>query len=86
MKNFGTQTTPGCSYEIHHTGVDAKGKSVGIFATFTGTHTGTGPCPPTGKTTKTHYVYVMQFSDEAKIKSMTKIWNAPWAMKELGWM
>jgi hypothetical protein len=38
------------------------------------------------QTTRSHYVYVMTFGDDGKIKSMTKIWNAPWAMKELGWM
>jgi hypothetical protein len=27
---------------------------------------------------------VMQFED-GKISHMTKIWNAGWAMKELGW-
>jgi hypothetical protein len=30
------------------------------------------------------YVYIMEF-DGDKIKHMTKIWNAGWAMKELGW-
>ena len=38
-----------------------------------------------GKSTRTDYVYVMQFAD-GKIAHMTKIWNAPWAMKELGWV
>ena len=23
---------------------------------------------------------------DAKVAHMTKVWNAPWAMKELGWM
>jgi hypothetical protein len=32
----------------------------------------------------TDYVYAMDFED-GKIKHMTKIWNAGWAMKELGW-
>ena len=40
--------------------------------------------PPTGKRTTTDYVYVMQFSGD-RISHMTKIWNAGWAMKELGW-
>ena len=25
-------------------------------------------------------------NDNDKVERMTKIWNAPWAMKELGWM
>jgi len=38
------------------------------------------------KETDTHYVYILKMSDEAKVSHMTKVWNAPWAMKELGWM
>jgi hypothetical protein len=34
--------------------------------------------------TSTDYVYVMHF-DGDRIRHMTKIWNAGWAMKELGW-
>ena len=49
------------------------------------THTGQGgPCPPTGKKTKTDYVYVMHFEGD-KIKHMQKIWHSGLAMKELGW-
>jgi hypothetical protein len=40
--------------------------------------------PPTGKSTWTDYVYVMQFED-GTLKHLTKMWNAGWAMKELGW-
>ena len=86
MKGFGDATVPGCSYELHHVGVDEERKSVSFFATFTGKHTGPGPCEPTNKTTNSHYVYVIKFNDANKIIGMTKIWNAPWAMKELGWM
>jgi len=38
----------------------------------------------TDKSTNTDYVYVMEFEGD-KIRHMTKIWNAGWAMKELGW-
>jgi hypothetical protein len=41
--------------------------------------------PPTGKSTRTDYVYVMEF-DGGKIRHMTKIWNSGWAMRELGWI
>jgi hypothetical protein len=52
---------------------------------FSGTHSGEGgPVPPTGKSTSTDYVYVMEFED-GKISHMTKVWNAAWAMRELGW-
>ena len=38
------------------------------------------------KETNTHYVYVLTMNDEDKVEKMCKIWNAPWALKELGWM
>jgi ketosteroid isomerase-like protein len=40
--------------------------------------------PPTGKTTRTDYVYAMRFRD-GKISHMTKVWNDGYALKELGW-
>jgi predicted ester cyclase len=64
---------------------DSNSQSVCAYAVFQATHTGPGgPCPPTGKSTTTDYVYVMQFEGD-KIRHMTKIWNAGWAMRELGW-
>ena len=39
------------------------------------------PCPPTGKSTSSDYVYVMEFED-GKISHLTKIWNAGWAMSQ----
>ena len=27
----------------------------------------------------------VEMSDDNKVKSMQKVWNAPWAMRELGW-
>jgi hypothetical protein len=42
------------------------------------------PVPPTGKSTRTDYVYVMQFTGD-KISHMTKIWHSGLALKELGW-
>ena len=52
---------------------------------FSGTHSGPGgPVPPTGKRVSADYVYAMEFAD-GKISHMTKIWNAGWSMRELGW-
>ena len=57
------------------------------FATFTGTHTGDGgPVDPTGKTANSHYVYAITVNDDNKVSHLVKIWNAPWALGELGWM
>jgi predicted ester cyclase len=76
---------PDGSYEMKAFGLDEERNSVCAYAVFSGTHSGEGgPMPPTGKSTRTDYVYAMDFED-GKIKHMTKIWNAGWAMKELGW-
>ena len=77
---------PDGKYEVRSFAVDGERKNVCAFGVFTGTHTGEGgPTAPTGRRLKgSDYVYVMEFDGE-KIKHMTKIWNAGWAMKELGW-
>ena len=76
---------PNGSYEMKAFGLDEERNSVCASAVFSGTHSGEGgPMPPTGKSTRTDYAYVMDFED-GKINHMTKIWNAGWAMKELGW-
>jgi len=41
--------------------------------------------PATNKSTNTDYVYALKINDEDLVESMTKIWNAPWALNELGW-
>jgi len=76
---------PGAHYEVRSFATDAERNNVAAYGVFHGTHTGEGgPVPPTGKSTSTDYVYVMQF-DGDKISHMTKIWHAGLAMKELGW-
>ena len=77
---------PDGRYEVKSFATDAGRKNVCAYGVFSGTHRGQGgPCPPTGKSTKTDYVYVMEF-DGDKIKHMTKIWHAGLSMKELGWV
>lgn len=72
-------------YDLKSFAIDEKRNNVCAYAVFIGTHTGDGgPVPPTGKTTRTDYVYVMEF-DGDKIGHMTKIWHSGWALKELGW-
>ena len=76
---------PGAHYEVKSFATDTERNNVAAYGVFHGTHTGDGgPVPPTGKSTSTDYVYVMQF-DGDKIEHMTKIWHAGLAMKELGW-
>jgi len=76
---------PDGRYVVKSFAADDDRKSVCAFGVFSATHSGQGgPCPPTGKSTSTDYVYVMEFEGN-KIRHMTKIWNAGLAMKDLGW-
>ncbi len=76
---------PDARYDLKSMATDEKRKNVCAYGVFFGTHTGAGgPVPPTGKSTKTDYVYVMDFEGD-KIRHMTKIWHSGLAMKELGW-
>ena len=72
------------SYEVKSFATDTERSNVCTYAVFSGTHLAGGPVPPTGKSTKSDYVYVMQFSGD-KIVHMTKIWHSGLALKELGW-
>jgi predicted ester cyclase len=77
---------PNGSYEVKSFATDAERNNVAAYGVFSGTHTGPGgPCAPTGKSTRSDYVYMMQFTGE-KISHMTKIWHSGLAMKELGWV
>lgn len=76
---------PDGRYEVKSFAVDENRKNVSAYGVFSGTHTGEGgPVAATGKSVASDYVYVMAF-DGDKIQHMTKIWNAGWAMRELGW-
>ena len=58
-----------------------------FFATYHAKHTGEGgPVPPTHQETHSHYVYFLTMNGENKVGRMTKVWNASWAMRELGWI
>lgn len=76
---------PDGRYEMRSVGVDEETATVVIYAVFKGTHTGAaGPSPATGKAAESDYVYAISFSGD-KISHITKIWNAPWALRQLGW-
>lgn len=76
---------PDGRYDLKCFATDAERQTVAAYAVFHGTHTGAGgPCPPTGQSVSTDYVYVMAF-EGGKIRHMTKIWNAGLALKQLGW-
>ena len=77
---------PDGSYEIKSFATDPDRNTVLAFGVYSGTHTGEGgPVAPTGKTTRSDYVYAMEFASDGKIRHMTKIWNDGWAVRELGW-
>jgi predicted ester cyclase len=76
---------PDGRYEVKSFAFDPERNNVAAYGVFSGTHTGEGgPVAPTGKSTSSDYVYVMDFED-GKIRHMTKIWNPGFALEELGW-
>jgi predicted ester cyclase len=76
---------PDGRYEVRSFATDEVRQTVCAYGVFFATHSGHGgPCPPTGKSTVADYVYVMSFTGD-RISQMTKIWNAGWTMRELGW-
>lgn len=77
---------PDGHYDLKSFATDEERNNVSAYGVFVGTHKGQGgPVPPTGKSVRTDYVYVMEFEGD-KIKHMTKIWHAALAMKQLGWV
>ena len=87
MAGVGKGPLRGCRYDLHTVAWDEANRTATFFATFTGRHVGEGgPVAPTNKETNTDYVYVLTMNDDGKVARMVKIWNAPWALKELGWM
>jgi hypothetical protein len=86
MAGLGSGPLAGCSYEINASSYDESTRTAMFFGTFTGTHNGEGgPVPPTGKTARAHYVYLLTLDDSGKVCRMIKVWNAPWTLNELGW-
>ena len=76
---------PDGSYAVRAFATDDQRNSVSAYGVFSGTHTGEGgPVAPTGKSVASDYVYVMEFGGD-RIRHMTKIWNAGWVLKALGW-
>jgi len=87
MAGVGKGPLKGCRYELHSSSFDAETNTALFFGTFNAKHVADGgPVPATMKETSSHYVYAIQMNDGGKIIKMTKIWNAPWALSELGWV
>lgn len=76
---------PDGRYDLKSFAVDEARHTVLAFAVFSGTHSGEGgPVPPTGKRVEADYVYAMEF-DGDRIRHMTKIWNAGFSLRQMGW-
>jgi hypothetical protein len=76
----------GCSYVISSSSYNDETDTAMFFGVFSAKHVGEGGLvPPMQKETKADYVYVLKMAD-GKVAAMTKIWNAPWTLTELGWM
>ena len=87
MAAIGNVTLPGATYDVHASAYDESTRTAIFFATFHAKHTGEGgPVPPTGRETHTDYVYALTMDDDDRVASMRKVWNAPWALREIGWM
>lgn len=87
MADLGNGPLAGCSYEVLAESYDEAHRTATFFATFKGSHVGEGgPVPPTNKEMNADYVYVLAMNDAGQIEKMTKVWNAPWSLRELGWM
>ncbi|HZO51445.1 MAG TPA: hypothetical protein VFB63_01945 [Bryobacteraceae bacterium] len=87
MAAVGSGPLNGCGYVLHSSAYDESTRTAIFVGTFTATHSGDGgPVPPTNKQTVTDYVYALTMNAGGKIAAMRKVWNAPWALKELGWM
>ena len=87
MAGLGNGPLKGCGYAIHSSAWDEENRTALFFATFNGKHTGDGgPVPATHGETHSHYVYAITMDENDQVCAMTKIWNAPWALKELGWV
>lgn len=86
MAAIGSGPLEGCSYDLHNATYDDATRTALFYGTFTGRHTGEGgPVPPTKMEANSHYVYVLTMDADGKVSHMVKIWNAPWALRELGW-
>lgn len=77
---------PDGHYHLHASGWDEENRAATFFATFHGRHSGEGgPVPPTNREMKSHYVFVLFMNGDGRVERMVKVWNAAWAMEQLGW-
>jgi hypothetical protein len=77
---------PDGGYDLHASAWDEERRAALFFATFHGHHSGEGgPVPPTNQEMNSHCVFVLFTSGDDRVEKMYKIWNAAWAVEQLGW-
>lgn len=87
MAGLGKGPLAGCTYRVHAAGWDEAARTAVFFATLDATHTGEGgPVPPTGKSVSADYMYALRMDADGRVEHMSKVWNAPWSLRALGWM
>ena len=87
MANDVPKWMPDGRYDLHASAWDEERGVALFFATFHGTHAGDGgPVPPTHQQMNTDYVFAVFTNGEGRVERMTKVWNAHWAMQQLGWV
>jgi hypothetical protein len=87
MAAMGPILASDANYEVHASSFDESTRTAMFFGTYHLKHTGEGgPVPPTQKEAHAHYVYCVTMNADDRVEKMVKIWNAPWTLRELGWM
>ena len=77
---------PDGRYDLHTSAWDEANRAATFVATYHGSHSGEGgPVPPTNREMSSDYVYVLYMNADDRVERMVKIWNAAWAMNQLGW-
>lgn len=84
---LGSGPLVGCEYTLRSSAWDEANRTALFFATVAVAHTGEGgPVPPTGLGGEADYAYAIRMDEHDRVAHMTKVWNAPWSMRALGWM
>jgi hypothetical protein len=87
MAAMGSVLAAGANYDVNASSFDEGTRTAMFFGTYHLKHTGEGgPVPPTQKEAHAHYVYCLTMDANDRVEKMVKIWNAPWTLRELGWM
>ncbi len=87
IEGFVGGATPGATYDLHASSYDEATKTAMFFGTYHIKHTKDGgPVPPTNQEAHATYVYCLTMNADDQVEKMVKIWNAPWTLRELGWM